>query len=86
MQWYDNNHQRIGYILVTACPQISTSVPLVLTTVMPTLYVPILLGVSLVDAGQAMLEMVSLVLVRHYRCQPSIKLIYLLLPFNSSVA
>ena len=78
-------------LLVTACPpQVSTSVPLVLTTVIPTLYVPILLEASLVDAGQAMLEMVSqLALVRlYYKIKNFSLLSYLLLFYtiNSSVA
>ena len=72
---------------MTACPQISMSVPLVLTTVMPTLYVPILLGASIVRAGLVTLEMESLVLVRLHNCvvSPIPKLMYSII-INSSVA
>ena len=44
--------------------QMSTNVPLVLTTVIPMLYVPIQLGASIVHAYQVMLKMESFVLVR----------------------
>ena len=44
--------------------QMLMNVPLVLTTVIPMLCVPIQLGASIVHACQVMLEMESLVLVR----------------------